>query len=163
MQTQEQTQFEREHNRFFHARTGEQIPFCSDRENRNVPQMAIRTNPKAQWKTRSGNITVLHAHTEKLNAFIPQTSYHRVVNAITLSPVIIAKTADQHVFMVEPEKVTLQTVNSKKLFYGERKHGYVSAHTLRTHGSPRFIAPFKVAELPKFRMNKNGKLKPARF
>lgn len=163
MQDTQQTQFEREHNRFFHARTCEQIPFCSDRENRNVPEMAIRKNPRAQWKTRNGNITVLHAHTEKLNAFIPQVSYHRVSNAVTLNPVIIAKTADQHVFMEDPEKVTLQTVNTKKLFYGERKHGYVSLSNIKAHDQPRFIAPFKVAENRKVRITASGKLKLKRF
>jgi hypothetical protein len=163
MTTQEQAQFEREHNRFFHARTGEQIAFCSDRENANVPNMAIRTKPKSEWKTRTGNITVLHSHTDKLNANIPQVAYHRVVNAITLTPVHIAKSADFHVFMEEPDKITLQAVNSKKLFYGERKHGYASLHNIKAHSEPRFIEPFNVQENRKVRITASGKLKLKRF
>lgn len=170
MQDLQQQQHDREHKPFYHPRTLEKIAFCSDGENSNIPVMAIRTKPKSTWKTRNGNITVLHSHTERLNANIPQVAYHRVVNAITETPITQAKNVfiygidDVEAFKLclIPEKTVLQAVNSKKLFFGERKHGYVSLHNIKTHSEPRFIEPFNVQKLSKFHIGKGGKLKPNR-
>jgi hypothetical protein len=164
-------QHDREFKPFYHPRTLEKIAFCTDNENRNVPEMAIRTKPKSEWKTISGKITVLHSHTEKLNANIPQVAYHRVVNAITETPIAQAKTVfvygidDIETFKLclIPEKTVMQSVNSKKLYFGERKHGYVSLHNIKAHSAPRFIEPFKVQENRKVRITASGKMKLKRF
>ena len=158
MQNTDVQRHEREHGYFYHPRTGDKIECLSEV---NTAYKTV-SKDRAECKINGADFVISVPRSDKVNAFTPQVAYHRIANAICETPIKLSRTADQHVFFETPETTVLRAVNTKKHFYGERKHGYASRSMIETHQTPRFIKP--MSERPrKLRITASGKLKLRRF
>lgn len=149
---------EREHGLYFHPRTGEKIVCLSEA---NIRYKTI-WKPKAERMIINGDMVIKVPSTDKVNGTIPQIAYHRIVNAITETPVKVCKSGDGHKFLENPATWQLKAVNTKKHYYGERKHGYASKAIIEAHQQPRWNPPEKEAP-HKLRISASGKLKLCRI